>query len=260
MKKSSFMWVFTALVLLFLYLPVILVTVYSFNATKSTTVWGGFSLDWYVKLFQNAGIMESLKNSLVLALSTTLCATVLGTLGSIGVYKYKTRLGKLVTPLTYIPVLTPEIIVGIAFLQLFSYLGVRFGGLTLFLSHFSFTVPFVFIVVTARLADMPGDLEEAARDLGASRWRAFFTVTLPQILPGILSGAALSFVMSFDDVVISFFMVGASSTTLPVKVYSMMKVGVSPEINALSTIILGVTLVIVCLVQLKEKNIFKKLV
>lgn len=258
--KKTLMWCYTGLVLLFLYVPVILVSVYSFNVTRSTTVWGGFSLDWYVKLFQNASVMKAFTNSLLLALSTTVVATVLGTLGSLGLYRYKTKFGRMISPLTYIPVLTPEIIIGFAFMQLFSYLGMKFGAATLFISHLSFCVPFVLIVVSARLEDMPRDLEEAARDLGASRWKAFFTVTLPEIMPGILSGAALAFVMSFDDVVISFFMVGASSTTLPVKVYSMMKVGVSPEINALSTVILVITLTIVCIAQFRNRNIFKKLI
>lgn len=246
---------YISVILLFLYLPLLIVVVYSFNTTKSTTQWSGFTLDWYVKLFNNKSLMVSLANSIMLSLAVTTLAVIFGTLGSIALNRYKTKLIKLISPMLYLPVLTPEIIVGIAFLQLFSMLNFKFGMFTLILSHFSFCVPFVTIVVSARFASLPNNLEEAARDLGATKWQAFFHVTIPELLPGILSGAALAFIMSFDDVIISFFMSGVTSTTFPVKVYSMMRVGVSPEINALSTIVLIITFVCICIINFKKSNI-----
>jgi len=239
---------YVVLILIFLYLPLIVVAAYSFNASKSTTAWEGFTLDWYIKLLKNKSVITSLKNSVMVSTIVTLLSVFVGTLAAIGLNNFKSKITKIASQLVYLPVLTPEIIVGIAFLQIFSMLGLKFGITTLILSHFSFCVPFVIIVVSARLNSLPSNLEESARDLGATRWQAFLHITVPELLPGIISGAALAFIMSFDDVIISFFMSGASSTTLPVKVYSMMKVGVSPEINALSTMVLVVTLIIVCVI------------
>jgi len=247
--------VYITLVLTFLYVPMLIVCVFSFNAGKSTTAWSGFTFDWYQKLFNNASIMNALYTSLLLSVTVTFLSVIIGTLGSIAMYKYKNLTTKLTMPIVYLPVLTPEIIIGIAFMQIFSVLNVKFGINTLILSHLSFCVPFVIIIVTARLESMTTNLEEAARDLGATQWQALLHITIPELLPGIISGAALSFIMSFDDVVISFFMAGASNTTLPVKVYSMLKVGISPEINALTTITVVLTLICMILFNLnKTKN------
>jgi len=247
--------VYITLVLTFLYVPMLIVCVFSFNAGKSTTAWSGFTFDWHQKLFNNASIMNALYTSLLLSVTVTFLSVIIGTLGSIAMYKYKNLTTKLTMPIVYLPVLTPEIIIGIAFMQIFSVLNVKFGINTLILSHLSFCVPFVIIIVTARLESMTTNLEEAARDLGATQWQALLHITIPELLPGIISGAALSFIMSFDDVVISFFMAGASNTTLPVKVYSMLKVGISPEINALTTITVVLTLICMILFNLnKTKN------
>ncbi|MBQ2897456.1 MAG: ABC transporter permease [Clostridia bacterium] len=250
--NKFFKTLYITIILLFLYFPLIIVAVYSFNSTKSTTLWGGVTFDWYIKLFSNKSIISALLNSILLTVIVTVLSVILGTLGSIALNRFKTKLTKIFFPLVYLPVLTPEIIVGIAFLQIFSMLDLKFGLATLILSHISFCVPFVMIVVSARLNSLQNNLEEAARDLGASVWQAFFHITIPELLPGIISGAALAFIMSFDDVIISFFMSGATVTTLPVKVYSMMKVGVSPEINALSTIVLLITFVCVIVINVKK--------
>ncbi len=246
--KKAVNTIYVLLILIFMYLPVIMVSVYSFNHGKSALLWEGISLKWYFELFKDKALIESFINSVVLAMVSTLSACVLGTLGSFALKRFKTRLSKIFSFISYLPLLTPEIIVGTAFLQIFSYLNFKFGFGTLFISHFSFCVPFVMVVVSARLESLNFDTELAARDLGASPFKAFVSITLPLIMPSVISGAALSFLMSFDDVVISFFMAGAKYTTFPVKVYSMMKVGVSPKVNALSTIILLTTVVLTVLI------------
>lgn len=250
---------FVSAIIVFLYMPLIVVAVYSFNETKSTTLWSGFTFEWYIKLFKNKNILYSLWNSFLLAAISTAISVVIGTIGSIALNKLKTRINKFFSLTVYLPILTPEIILGIAFMQIFSMLDLRFGMLTLLLSHISFCVPFVLIIVSARLNTLSENLEDAARDLGANAWQTFWHITIPELLPGIISGAALAFVMSFDDVIVSLFMSGSTTTTLPVKVYSMMKVGISPEINALSTIIMVLTLICVILLNLKkfQKNIYK---
>ena len=246
-RSANFIFLF--IVLFILYFPMLIVSIFSFNSGKSTTEWAGFTLDWYLKLINNESLMKALWVSLSLALSVTVLSVIIGTICSFALHKTKNKINNLLIPAIHLPVFTPEIIVGIAFMQIFSTLGIKFGMATLLLSHLSFCVPFVIIVVSARFKGMDNNLEDAARDLGASAWQAFFQITIPQLLPGIISGAALSFIMSFDDVVISFFMSGASNTTLPVKVYSMLRVGISPEINALTTLTIVMTVVCICILN-----------
>ncbi len=244
--------VYLTLILLFLYFPMLVVCVFSFNAGKSTAIWSGFTFEWYIKLFNNESLMKSLGVSLMLSITVTVIAVVIGTLGSLAIHKYKNSLTRFMVPIVHLPILTPEIIVGIAFMQIFSTMNVKFGLATLILSHLSFCVPFVIIVVLSRLKTINVNVEDAARDLGATAWQAFFHITIPELLPGIISGAALSFIMSFDDVIISFFMSGASNTTLPVKVYSMLRVGVSPEINALTTLTIVLTAICICVFYISK--------
>ena len=191
--------------------------------------------------------MKALGLSLLLAFTVTVISVIIGTIGSIALYMFKNEFSTLIAPIIHLPIFTPEIIIGVAFMQIFSILGIKFGLMTLLLSHLSFCVPFVIITISARLRSVGNNLEDAARDLGATVWQSFFHITIPELMPGILSGAALSFIMSFDDVIISFFMSGATNTTLPVKVYSMLRVGVSPEINALTTITVVLTIICVCI-------------
>ena len=238
MKKNNWLSkLFVILVLLFNYLPIIVVVVYSFNASKYSN-WAGFSLQWYEKLFRNSQILRSLKNSLILAFFSCGLSILIGTAGAVGMARSRFRTQGLLENVSMIPMMMPEIILGMAYLAFFSIIRIPFGMLTLIIAHTTFCIPYIFINVQSRLVGLDPAYVEAARDLGASPTRAFYDVTLPLITPAILSGALLSFAMSMDDVVISFFVTGTTSNTLPLQVYSMLKMGVTPEVNALCTLML----------------------
>ena len=238
MKKNNWLSkLFVILVLLFNYLPIIVVVVYSFNASKYSN-WAVFSLQWYEKLFRNSQILRSLNNSLILAFSSCGLSILIGTAGAVGMARSRFRTQGLLENVSMIPMMMPEIILGMAYLAFFSIIRIPFGILTLIIAHTTFCIPYIFINVQSRLVGLDPAYVEAARDLGASPTRAFYDVTLPLITPAILSGALLSFAMSMDDVVISFFVTGTTSNTLPLQVYSMLKMGVTPEVNALCTLML----------------------
>lgn len=238
MKKNSWLAkLFVILVMLFNYLPIIVVVVYSFNASKYGN-WEGFSLAWYEELFRDRQIMRSLKNSLVLAVSSCALSILIGTAGAVGMAKSHFKTKNLLENVSMIPMMLPEIILGMAYLAFFSLLKVDFGMVTLIIAHTTFCIPYIFINVQSRLVGLDPAYVEAARDLGASPTKAFYDVTLPLIAPAITSGALLAFAMSMDDVVISFFVTGTTSNTLPLQVYSMLKLGVTPEVNALCTLML----------------------
>ena len=238
MKKNNWLSkLFVILVLLFNYLPIIVVVVYSFNASKYSN-WAGFSLQWYEKLFRNSQILRSLNNSLILAFSSCGLSILIGTAGAVGMARSRFRTQGLLENVSMIPMMMPEIILGMAYLAFFSIIRIPFGILTLIIAHTTFCIPYIFINVQSRLVGLDPAYVEAARDLGASPTRAFYDVTLPLITPAILFGALLSFAMSMDDVVISFFVTGTTSNTLPLQVYSMLKMGVTPEVNALCTLML----------------------
>ena len=241
-RKSRWSPVFLTLVLILMYLPIAVVALYSFNANASRypSAFTGFSLQYYQALLRDTtGLLAALKNSLILAGISCGIAMVIGTLGAVGMAARKFRLQGAIETMAVLPIMVPEIILGMAFLAVFTFAGLRFGMLTLVLAHVTFCTPYVFIIVKGRLAGLDPSLIEASRDLGASPVRAFFTVTLPLILPGVLSGVMLAFAMSLDDFVISFFVTGATTTTLPLKVYSSVKTGVSLQVNALCTLTLA---------------------
>lgn len=246
-KKWKWSNLYLAAVILLMYLPIIIVVAYSFNSSKLSTVWTGFSLDWYRKLFHHTELMLALKNSLILAILSCGVSAVIGTIGAVGLVRVKWKTRSLLESVCIIPIMIPEIILGMVFLAFFSFLGLKFGMLTLVLSHMAFCIPYIFMMVKSRLAGMDSALEEAALDLGASPVRVFFDITLPLILPAVVSGTLLAFAMSLDDVVISFFVTGPTTNTLPIKIFSQIKMGVTPEINALCTIMLAVTFFIVIL-------------
>ncbi len=247
MKKKGFRfsYLFMGLVLVIMYLPILLLVIYSFNESKISSIWGGFSLKWYRELFRDEDMFEALWNSIVLGVSSSLCAGVLGTLGALGMSKIRCRANSVMEYLATLPIMIPEIILGMVFLAFFSLLGLPFGMTTLILGHTAFCVPYIFMLVKARLVGMDPSLAEAARDLGASEPRVFRDITLPLLLPAIASGMVLSFAMSFDDVIISLFVTGVNVNTLPIRVYTQIKTGVTPEINALCTLMLGATLLLV---------------
>jgi len=242
-RKAAYLYL--AVMTMILYLPIVLVVVYSFNESKISSVWGGFSLKWYEILFRDKAMFEALKNSIVLALSASILAAVIGTLAAVGFTKIIPRSKGIVEYVSMLPIMIPEIILGMVFMAYFAMLGLRFGMLTLVLAHTAFCIPYNYMTVKARLVGMDKSLGEAARDLGASEVRVFFDITLPLLVPAILSGMLLSFAMSFDDVIISLFVTGVNINTLPIKIYTQMKTGVTPEINALCTLILGATIMLV---------------
>lgn len=248
-KNSRLSKLFVVLVLLFNYLPILVVVIYSFNASKYGN-WAGFSLEWYEKLFANRQIMRSLQNSLILAVTSCGLSILIGTAGAVGMAKSHFRTKNLLENVSMIPMMLPEIILGMAYLAFFSLLGIDFGMLTLIIAHTTFCIPYIFINVQSRLVGLDPAYVEAARDLGASPTRAFYDVTLPLIFPAITSGALLAFAMSMDDVVISFFVTGTTSNTLPLQVYSMLKMGVTPEVNALCTLMLVVVFAVIGLFYL----------
>ena len=227
-----------------------LTVVYSFNASKLTSVWEGFSLKWYRELFRDRDLGEALINSLILAVLSCAFAVLIGTSGALGMSRRKRKLDDAVAYVSTLPIMIPEIVLGLAFMVIFNVLGVRDNVARLVLAHTTFCIPYVLILVRSRLAGLDPAYEEAARDLGASPMKALFTVTVPLIAPAILSGVFLAFAMSLDDFVISFFVKGAESTTYPVYVYGRVKTSVPPTVNAMCTVMLGVTLLAVALSQL----------
>lgn len=254
-KKFSFSNLYLVLVMLITYLPIAVVIVFSFNDSKLPVAWKGFSWRWYETLLRDAALMEALGNSLILGVVSSLFAAVIGTLGAIGMARVHYKTKGMMEYLSTVPIMLPEIILGMVFMAFFSLLRLPFGWPTLITAHTSFCIPYVFLMVKARLVGIDKSIEEAARDLGASPVRTFFDITLPLILPAVLSGCILSFAMSFDDVVISIFVNGPTLSTLPLKVYTQMRTGVTPEVNALCTIILiAVVLILLLLSALRRRG------
>ena len=243
----------------FLYLPIAVVVLFSFNTSKRNIVFEGFTFDWYVKLFQNDSLLEAYRNTLIVGLCSTIIATVIGTLASYGMSKYKFKGKGIIDILLYIPVVIPEIVLGISLLAIFNLSRIPMGLISLIIAHATFCIPFVVFTVNARFAGFDRSVEEAAMDLGAGRLKTFLTVTLPIIMPGVIAGAILSFTLSVDDIIISFFTTGPGSNTYPLKVMELTKTGISPDVYALSTIVLVVTIVIVITTQRDTKNSRKKL-
>lgn len=246
-RNSKIANIYLGIILFFMYFPIAMVVLYSFNDSRLTVSWKGFSLQWYEKLFSNQALMEALGNSLLLGVLSCFLSAVLGTLGAVGLAKLKWKSKGIIEYVSILPLMIPEIILGMVFLAFFSLLGMPFGMLTLLVAHTVFCVPYILMQVKARLVGMDKALEEAALDLGATPVRAFFDVTLPMITPAVLSGSLLAFAMSMDDVVISVFVSGPRTSTLPLKVYTQLKTGVTPEINALCTLMLAVTILVIIL-------------
>ena len=244
MKKKKWPYVYVGIITAITYVLILLTVIYSFNESKISSVWEGFSLKWYAELFADRDIKEALMNSLILAVLSCVLAVLIGTSGALGMYRIRNRINDAVAYISLIPIMIPEIILGMVFLSVFSLMGLPFGMVTLVIAHTTFCVPYIYSMVKARLVGMDKSLEEAALDLGASPLRVFFDITLPLIMPAILSGVLLAFAMSFDDVVISIFVTGPTVNTLPVKIYTKLKTGVTPEINALATLMLAVILLL----------------
>jgi putrescine transport system permease protein len=225
----------------FLYLPIVLLVVYSFNESRLVTVWGGFSTRWYGELFRNRGLMDAAWVTLRVAFLSATAATVLGTLAAIALTRYTRFRGRILfSGMVFAPLVMPEVITGLSLLLLFVAVGLDRGFLTVTLAHITFTMCFVAVVVQSRLMSFDRSLEEAAMDLGATPVGTFFQVTLPVIAPAVVSGWMLAFTLSLDDLVIASFISGPGATTLPMKIYSQVRLGVTPEINAACTLMIAV--------------------
>lgn len=242
MKKWSSKIVI-GLVFLFLYLPIIVLIVFSFNDTKLNILFEGFTLKWYRLLFNNRTLLEAFKNTLLVASISTVVSTVIGTISAFGLARYNFKGKNLINSLLYIPVVMPDIVIGISLLAIYTLMHFSLGMFTLILAHIAFSIPYVLISVRSSLEGMNPYLEEASSDLGASGLQTFFRITLPSIIPGILSGAMLVFTLSMDDVVISYFTAGPDAVTLPQYIYSMIKSGISPDVNALFSLLLLFTMI-----------------
>jgi spermidine/putrescine transport system permease protein len=239
--------VLVALVYGFLHLPVLILMAFSFNASRFSVAWTGFTLGWYRELLERPDLLRGLRLSLVVGLTSTAIATLCGTLLALALARYRFRGRRGVEGLLYVPLVTPEIVVGISLLTLFAAAGLSLGVPTIIIAHVAFSISFVTVIVRARLAGMDRSLEEAALILGADELSTFVRVTLPQLGPGIAAGALLAFILSFDDYVITSFVAGSGSSTLPVVVYGMVRRTIEPSVNAISTVILVVTSVLIYL-------------
>lgn len=249
MKRSRFPMAVTAAVLVFFYMPIAVLVANSFNASSFGGRWEGFSLRWYAKLAGQRDILHALENTVIIAVSATLVSCVLGTLAAFALHRYRSALQRWHFTLIYTPLVVPEILMGMSLLLTFVAAGVRLGLFTIFLAHVTFCISYVAMVVLARLQDFDFSVVEAAQDLGANAWVTARRVLAPMLAPGIASGALLALTLSFDDFVISFFVAGPGSTTLPIRIYSMIKFGSPALLNALSTLLLFVTFTLVWISQ-----------
>ncbi|MBS0654728.1 MAG: ABC transporter permease [Verrucomicrobia bacterium] len=245
MKSQRFSLHLATLVLVFLYLPIVILAINSFNESRFGGVWTGFSLRWYERLFVERSIWHALSNSLLIATAATVVSTVLGSIAALALYQYKSFLQKTHHALMYTPLVIPDILMGISLLLFFVSLKVGLGLVTVCVAHITFCISYVAMLIRARLQNFDTALVEAAYDLGASSWTVFFRVIIPFLAPAILASALLAFTLSIDDFVITFFVVGPGVTTLPIYVYSMIKFGSPPLINALSVVLLTVTFCII---------------
>ncbi len=257
MKKNGvFSGLFMSLIFLFLYAPIFVLIVFSFNSLKSRTIWGGFSLQWYVQLFQNSRILDSLRTTLLLSVMAAAIATVVGTAAAIGFNSMKRRPRGILMTVSNVTMTNAEIITGVSMMLLFviagRFLGFRQGFGTLLIAHITFDIPYVILSVMPKLRQLDPNIYEAAQDLGATGFLAFRKVVLPEIMPGVLNGMLIAFTMSIDDFIISYFTAGSETSTLALEIYSMTRKRISPEINALSTLMFLTVLLLLVVVNIRQ--------
>lgn len=247
MRKQSWLVTLSALlVFAFLYLPMVVVILYSFNDSKLNAEWVGFTFDWYHKLFNNEDMLKAAGNSLLIAAASAFIATVLGTLAGMALHQFRTRL---LPGLVMAPIAMPDILMGVSLLMFFMMLNMTLGMTSIILAHTTFCIGFVALSVQARMSSIDNNLIEAARDLGASPLNCFLRITLPLLASGIIAGALMAFTLSIDDFVITFFVTGVGTSTLPLEIYSMVKIAVTPEVNAISTLLMLLTLILISFVS-----------
>lgn len=257
MDMKTLSRIYNAIIFAFLYSPIIVLIIYSFNDSRSRVKWGGFTLDWYKELFHNELIMDALWLTLEIAVLAALFSTIIGTLAAVGIYSMNGRLRTLMMGVNNIPMINPEIVTGISMMLMFVAIYratglLQPGFLTLLLAHITFCIPYVVLQVMPKLRQMNKHMYEAALDLGCRPFTAFFRVVLPEIMPGIITGALMAFTMSLDDFVISYFNAGSTAQNLSVTIYSMTKKPITPEINALSTLMFGTVLILLLVVNIRQ--------
>ena len=258
MIKTAAQKVYIALIFIFMYAPIATLIVLSFNASRTRAKWGGFTTKWYVELFSNRDIMQALYNTLLIALLSAVIATLIGTIAALSIQGMKKKNRAVLMGITNIPMLNAEIVTGISLMLLFLTFRAKFGFTTILLSHITFNIPYVILSVMPRLKQLNPSVYEAALDLGASPWKAFFKVVFPDILPGVSSGFLMAFTMSLDDFIITHFTKGPGVDTLSTKIYTDVRKGIKPEMYALSTLIFVTVLILLILVnkapRQKEKH------
>lgn len=245
------------LIFLFLYAPIFVLIAYSFNESRSRGVWRGFTLKWYRELFMDREIMSALKYTIIIAVLSAVIATILGTVAALGISHMKKFPRRLIMNISYLPVLNPDIITGVSLMILFIFANIKFGFKTMLIAHITFNTPYVILSVMPKLKQLDNHIYEAALDLGATPWYAFWKVILPQIMPGIVTGCLLAFTLSIDDFVISFFTTGVGVSNLSITVFSMARRGVNPKINALSTLMFLSVLVLLIIVNVRMSRDIK---
>ncbi len=243
--------IYAILIYLFLYAPIIILVVFSFNASKSRGTWSGFTFKWYLELFRDRQIMKSLYFTMLVAVLSSVIATIIGTAAAISIHKMKSLKKTIIMNLTYLPVVNPDIVTGLSLMILFIFTKFPLGFFSLLLAHITFNIPYVILSVLPKLKQLDKHLYEAALDLGATPWYAYKKVILPEIMPGIITGLLLAFTLSVDDFVISFFTTGSGVSTLSITIYSMARRGINPKINALSTLLFLTVLLLLIIVNMR---------
>jgi spermidine/putrescine transport system permease protein len=245
----------TGFVFLFFYLPIAILVLFSFNQSRLNIVWTGFTLDWYAALWRDTVLVRTLQNSLIVATATTVLSVVLGTAGGWLLYRFRYRGSAFLETLVFMPMIVPEVILGVSLLILFVTIGLQLGYTTIVISHVTFCFPFVMAAVQARLAGLDPALEEAALDLGATPLQAFTKVLVPYLMPAIVSGALMAFTLSLDELIVTYFTASAGTRTLPLEIFGRVKKGLDPSLNAISTVLIGVTVLAVFLTEaLRRRN------
>ncbi|MCY6957472.1 ABC transporter permease [Clostridium brassicae] len=254
MVEKSIKRIYAFLIYLFLYAPIAVLIIFSFNDSKSRAHWSGFTLKWYQALLQDNQILTALYYTILVAILSSIIATIIGTISAIGIHSMKGISKKLILNVNYLPVLNPDIVTGVALMSLFIFANIPLGFTTMLLAHVTFNVPYVILSVLPKLRQMPKNITEAAMDLGATPAQALTKVILPQIKPGIISGLLISFTLSIDDFVISFFTTGSGISNLSITIYSMARRGINPKINALSTLMFSVVLILLVVINIRDKK------
>jgi spermidine/putrescine transport system permease protein len=244
----------TAVVFAFFYLPIAILIAFSFNESRLNIQWTGFTLDWYAKLWNDAVLMRAVRNSLIVAACSTGISVVLGTSGAWLLHRYRYRAAGLLETLVFLPMIVPEVILGVSLLILFVSIGLQLGYATIVISHVTFCFPFVMAAVQARLAGLDPSLEEAALDLGATPLQAFLKVLVPFLMPAILSGALMAFTLSLDDLIVTYFTASARTATLPIVIFGKVKKGLDPSLNAISTVLIAVTVLALFVTEALRKR------